>query len=101
MSVLAPELLKKEPSEYLPFDMGFGGILETGETIEESAPQPTFVIDPSGELAIDTISVSGGDTVIFWVASGVHGRSYFIHCAITTSDGKKREGTGQLKVLDN
>lgn len=90
MAVKIPQ--PKDPFDERPYSVGFPGKLSQGETIESQ----TVSVVKETDLVISDIQVDGH--VVKFIASGGRPKEYKIEVAITTSLGRKYQGTALLTV---
>jgi len=102
VSVVASNVLVKQPSEKRHFSMDFAELMTDGETIETSSPAPDVSYEcntGATDLTITEVTVSG-QTVLFWIEGGTHGGRYRVEVTLTTSGGQILSGDGVLMVTD-
>lgn len=88
---------KKQPAEKLRYTIDYSAWLSTAETITGFS----YVISPSGALAIDdpnTIETS--NTVSFIVTGGTDNTDYKVTVQITTSNAQLKEDEIYYEVRD-
>jgi len=98
MSVTAPEIVEKQPSEKRLFTMDFSALMATAETID-SVPVVVSETDCGGtsDLTITGVSVDG-QIVSMWIEGGTDLTMYRIQVNVDTSTGQTLAGDGKLKV---
>ena len=88
--------LPKDPDDVCDYQFDWSLRLEDGETIATS----TFTVD-AGSVVIDTDAnppaISGGLTT-FWLSGGVDGESCVITNRIVTSEGRRYDDSGRLRI---
>lgn len=102
VSVVASNVLVKQPTEKRNYSMDFSELMVDAETIEASSPAPTvaYVANTGVEdLTITDIDIDG-QTVTFWIEGGTHGVRYRMEVTLTTSAGQILAGDGVLMVID-
>ena len=92
---MALTLQTKQPAESRLYDLDFGGLMRTGETISAVS---SVTSTPSG-LTVGATSISG-QTVQVRLSSGTTATEYLITCRVTTSVSDTLELEGRLWVED-
>lgn len=99
MSVTAPQILLKQPSEKLYFSMDFSNLVADGETI--SSPTVTSEKSDGSVSDLDITGVTiNGLTVEMWIADGTTNTKYRVEVVVNSSGGSIIEGDGILVVKD-
>ena len=99
--VTAPETLCKQPAEKRRFQMKFGNLLASGETISTITSVTSAKIGGgTSDLTISGSSIdSGSKDISFWIEAGTEGR-FRIEVLVVTSSTAILEGDGILKNSD-
>ena len=84
----AREVITKVPAEVIRRDVDFGDLLFSGESLSTVGSSS---VTPSGELAIDSTSISGS-TVQVTLSAGVSGKRYKVFLQVTTSASQTLNG---------
>lgn len=104
MSVTAPTILYKQPSEIRTYTMDFTNLL--GDNTISAIISITNSLrgggtDETNPLRIDTYAiVENAKKVSFSVGFGGHRKTYRIEVLVRSSDGQILEGDGLLTVAD-
>jgi len=98
-SVVAPQILTKQPWEKRYYSMDFENLMVSGETISTKVVTSEVLGGGTTDLSI-TSDIISGQTVEMWIESGTHAKRYRVEVRVTTSLGQKLEGDGILKVRD-
>lgn len=86
--------VRKRPDDQLDYDVSFERWLSDNDTITDA----TAVVDP-----VDTVTVRVeifGDVVKVWLSGGNAGTSYKINVTATTTQGRVKEVTFNLRVTE-
>lgn len=86
--------VRKRPDDQLDYDVAFERWLSDGDTITDA----TAVPDPSG-VSIDRVEVFG-DVVKTWISGGTAGASHKINVTATTAQGRVKEVTFNLRIVE-
>lgn len=86
--------VRKRPDDQLDYDVTFERWLSDGDTITDA----TAVADPSG-VTIDRVEVFG-DVVKTWISGGIAGASHKINVTATTTQGRVKEVTFNLRIVE-
>lgn len=86
--------VRKRPDDQLDYDVTFERWLSDGDTITDA----TAVADPVG-VNIDRVVVFG-DVVKVWVSGGTTGASHTIIVTATTTQGRVKEVTFNLRIVE-
>jgi hypothetical protein len=88
--------LPKDPDDICDYQFDWSDRLEDGETIATS----TFIVD-QGTVVVDTVTnpatISGALTT-FWLSGGVAGEVCVITNRIVTSEGRRYDSSGRLRI---
>lgn len=85
---------RKRPDDQLDYDVKFERWLSEGDTITDA----TAVADPVG-VTIDRVEVFG-DVVKVWISGGEVGASHSINVTVTTDQGRVKEVTLNLRIVE-
>ena len=99
-SRLAPEILRKSPTEVVDFAVSFANDMSTGETVNSVDSTTITDVDGntiSGELTIDSSSAAG-QTASYTFSSGTAGTVYYCTVTVTTSEGEVLVGVFRVAV---
>lgn len=100
MSVTAPQLLSKQPSEKRKYSMSFANLMDSDETISSIT---SVTSEKRGEGSSDLVITNtaiNGQTIEMWIEGGTNRKTYRIEVKISTSGGQELEGDGMLKVKE-
>lgn len=86
--------VRKRPDDQLDYDVAFERWLSDGDTITDA----TAVCDPVG-VNIDSVVVFG-DIVKVWISGGSVGVSHSIKVTATTTQGRVKEVTFNLRIVE-
>lgn len=86
--------VRKRPDDQLDYDVTFERWLSESDTITDA----TAVADPVG-VTIDRVEVFG-DVVKVWISDGEAGASHKINVTATTTQGRVKEVTFNLRVTE-
>lgn len=86
--------VRKRPDDQLDYDVTFERWLSDGDTITDA----TAVADPIGVI-IDSVEIFG-DIVKVWISGGEVGASHKINVTATTTQGRVKEVTFNLRVTE-
>jgi hypothetical protein len=100
-NITAPQTLCKQPSEKRKFEMRFGNLLATGETLTSiDSVTAEKVGKGASDLTFSGEVIETDNKVTFWIEDGTHGSRYRVEVTVQTSGGATLEGDGILKVSD-
>lgn len=88
--------LPKDPDDVCDYQFDWSDRLEEGETIATS----TFTVDEGAVVVDDTTnppSINGSLTT-FWLSGGVAGESCVITNRVVTSEGRRYDSSGRLRI---
>lgn len=86
--------VRKRPDDLLDYDVTFERWLSDGDTITDA----TALADPIG-VTIDRVEIFG-DIVKVWISGGETGASHKINVTATTTQGRVKEVTFNLRVTE-
>lgn len=86
--------VRKRPDDMLDYDVTFERWLSDGDTITDA----TAIADPVGVI-IDRVEIFG-DVVKVWISGGEVGASHKINVTATTTQGRVKEVTFNLRVTE-
>lgn len=86
--------VRKRPDDQLDYDVEFADWLSDGDTITGA----TAVADPDG-VTIESVQVFGS-LVKVWIAGGMAGASHKINVTASTAQGRVKEVTFNLRVVE-
>lgn len=86
----------KRPDDRLDYDVDFArrGWLDESDTIIDASAHA----EPA-DISVDTVAVYG-PVVKVWLSGGEAGRSYKINVIVSTAEGRVKEDTFQIRVVD-
>jgi hypothetical protein len=84
----------KDPDETLDYQINFGSLLESSETVTSS----TFTPD-AGLTKVSESFTSAGISTVF-ISGGTNGTTYKVKCEITTSGGRTYNRTIFVEIKD-
>lgn len=86
--------VRKRPDDQLDYDVEFSDWLSDGDTITGA----TAIADPDG-VTIESVQVFGS-LVKVWIAGGTAGASHKINVTASTAQGRVKEVTFNLRVVE-
>ncbi len=86
--------VRKRPDDQLDYDVTFERWLSNGDVITDA----TATVEPSG-VSVDRVVVYG-EVVKVWLSDGEAGTSYNINVTASTSQGRVKEVTFNLRVTE-
>jgi hypothetical protein len=86
--------VRKRPDDQLDYDVSFERWLSEGDTLTDA----TAVADPVG-VTIDRVELFGS-IVKVWLSGGTAGDSHKINVTATTSLGRVKEVTFNLRIVE-
>lgn len=86
--------VRKRPDDQLDYDVTFERWLSDGDTITDA----TATADPDG-VNVDRVEVFG-DVVKVWLSGGEAGASHKINVTATTAEGRVKEVTFNLRIVE-
>lgn len=86
--------VRKRPDDLLDYDVTFERWLSDGDTITDA----TALVDPTG-VVIDRVELFG-DIVKVWISGGTAGGSHKINVTATTTQGRVKEVTFNLRIVE-
>lgn len=92
----AREVIKKVPAEVIIRNLDFGDLLSSGETVSTVSSSS---VTPSGELSINSTSVSGSQ-VQFTLSAGTAGKRYKVFAEVSTSSSQTLDGAFFVEVRE-
>lgn len=86
--------MRKRPDDTLDYDVSFEKWLSPGDVLTDA----TATAD-SLDLTVDSVSLSGVVAKV-WLSAGLAGYSYTITVTATTSQGRIKEVSFNLRIVD-
>lgn len=86
--------VRKRPDDQLDYDVTFERWLSDGDTITDA----TALAEPIG-VTIDRVEIFG-DIVKIWISDGEVGASHKINVTATTTQGRVKEVTFNLRIVE-
>ncbi len=86
--------VRKRPDDLLDYDVTFERWLSDGDTITDATAES----DPIG-ATIDRVEIFG-DIVKVWISGGIAGNSHKINVTATTTQGRVKEVTFNLRIVE-
>jgi hypothetical protein len=86
--------VRKRPDDLLDYDISFERWLSDGDTITDA----DAAADPVG-VTVDRVEVFG-DVVKVWLSGGEVGASHKINVTATTTQGRVKEVTFNLRIVE-
>lgn len=86
--------VRKRPDDQLDYDVSFERWLSDGDTITDA----DAAVDPVG-VTVDNVQIFG-DVVKVWLSGGEVGGSHKINVTATTTQGRVKEVTFNLRIVE-
>lgn len=86
--------MRKRPDDTLDYDVSFDRWLSPGDTLTDA----TATAD-SPDLTVLSVSLSGAVAKV-WLAAGLVGDSYQVDVTATTAQGRIKETSFNLRIVD-
>lgn len=86
--------VRKRPDDQLDYDIEFDRWLSDGDSITDA----TAVADPTG-VSIDQVEVFGTVAKV-WISGGESGASHKINVTASTAQGRVKEVTFNLRIVE-
>jgi hypothetical protein len=86
--------MRKRPDDTLDYDVSFEKWLSPGDVLTDA----TATAD-SLDLTVDSVSLSGAVAKV-WLSAGLAGNSYTVTVTATTTQGRIKEVTFNLRVTE-
>lgn len=86
--------VRKRPDDQLDYDVEFSRWLSDGDSITDATAEP----DPVG-VSVDRAQLFGS-VVKVWISGGVAGASHKINVTATTANGRVKEVTFNLRIVE-
>lgn len=86
--------VRKRPDDQLDYDIEFDRWLSDGDSITDA----TAVADPTG-VSIDRVEVFGTVAKV-WISGGLSGASHKINVTASTAQGRVKEVTFNLRIVE-
>jgi hypothetical protein len=92
--------VRKRSDDQLDYDVDFSRWLSAGDSITSAVAiaAPLDVTNPS-ELTVNSVQVFGM-VVKVWLAAGIAGNSYQIQVTATTAQGRVKDVTFNLRIVE-
>lgn len=86
--------MRKRPDDTLDYDVSFERWLSAGDDLTDATATADSI-----DLTVNSVSLSGSVAKV-WLSAGLAGNSYQITVTATTSQGRIKEVTFNLRVVE-